>query len=193
VAFAAVIVLHAALVITLGIALRTAPRRSPVAEAISTFILLPAPAVPAPPPEIQRPSSLGERVPLEPVEPPTLPPEMSLPITPGTYVDWGAEAGRAATAMTEPMKFREFGHHGRAESAPQSRTPAHQAGEQYRVEAGEWIVWVSDRCYIVSGVPPLGVADVIARSIPTHTVCQGDSATRGDLFQELPAYQKYQH
>jgi hypothetical protein len=193
-AFAAVTALHAVLVITLGVALRTAARRSSAAQVISTFILLPAPTVRTPPPEKQRPSPFSERAPLETVGPPAvLPPEISLPIAPEASIDWGAEAGRAAAAMTEAKKFRDFGHHGSAESAPQSRGPAHQAGEQYRLETGEWIVWVNERCYIISGVPPLGMPDVIARSIPTRTVCQGDSAPRGDLFKELPAYQRYHH
>jgi len=108
-------------------------------------------------------------------------------------IDWGAEAERAAAAAIEAKKFREFGQHGSAQSAPQVRAPAHQAGEQYRLETGEWIVWVSDRCYIVSGPPPLGMPDVIARSIPARRVCQGDSGPRGDLFRDLPAYERYRH
>jgi len=192
-ACAAVIALHAGLLITLGVALRTADRRSPAAELISTLILLPAPPVRSPPAAKQRPTFLGEQIPLDSVEPPTLPPpETPLPITPGTSVDWAAEAGRAAAAVTEAKKFREFGHRS-AQSGSQPRTPAHQAGEQYRLETGEWVVWVSDRCYIVSGAPPLGMPDVIARSIPAHTVCRDDSAAQGELFKDLPAYQKYPH
>lgn len=192
-ACAAVIALHAGLVITLGVSLRTAGRRSYAAPVISTLILLPRQTARSPPPEKERPYSFSSQAPLEPVGPPNiLPPEFSLPISPETSIDWGAEAGRAAAQVTEAKKFREFGHHGSAQ-APQSRGPAHQAGEQYRLETGEWIVWVSDRCYIVSSVPPLGMPDVIARSIPTRRVCQGDSAPRGDLFKDLPAYEKYHH
>ena len=193
-AVAAVIALHAGLVITLGVALRTAARRSSPAELVSTLILLPAPTVRTPPSVEQRPAFLGEPAPLDSLEPPILPPpEITLPTTPGTSVDWAAEAGRAAKAVTEAKKSRDFGHHGSAESAPQPRAPAHQAGEQYRLETGEWIVWVSERCYIVSGERPLGMPDVIARSIPTHTVCRGDSGAQGELFRELPAYEKYHH
>lgn len=193
-AFTAVVALHAGLVMTLGVALRTAARRSSAAPVTTTLILLPAPTVPTPPPEKQRRVPFRDETPVQPVEPPTtLPPEISLPITPESSIDWTAEAGRAATAITEAKRFREFGLHGSANSTPRPRGPAHQAGEQYRLETGEWVVWVNDRCYIVSGVPPLGMPDVIARSIPTRTICQGDSAPRGDLFKDLPAYEKYHH
>ena len=46
------------------------------------------------------------------------------------------------------------------------RAPLHEAGEQYRLATGEWIVWVSPRCFIVSGVPPIGLPDVVA--LPGH-------------------------
>jgi hypothetical protein len=39
--------------------------------------------------------------------------------------------------------------------------------------------------------PPMGLPQVLARSIPTSTVCQGDTESRDDLFKDLPAYEKY--
>jgi hypothetical protein len=119
---------------------------------------------------------------------------ISFPLGADTAIDWVAEARRAAAAaaVTGARRVREFGRNP-ADSghAPLRSLPAHEAGEQYRTEDGAWIVWVSDRCYIVSEVPPLGLPQVLARSIPTRTVCQGDSEPRGDLFKDLPAYQKY--
>jgi hypothetical protein len=43
----------------------------------------------------------------------------------------------------------------------------------------------------VSGVPPIGLADVLARSMPTTTVCQDNSPPPRELFKDLPAYLKY--
>jgi hypothetical protein len=53
------------------------------------------------------------------------------------------------------------------------------------------VVWVSDRCHLVCEVPPMGLPQVLSRSIPTSTVCQGDTESRDDLFKDLPAYEKY--
>jgi hypothetical protein len=33
--------------------------------------------------------------------------------------------------------------------------------------------------------------DVLARSIPTRTGCEGDAGFGRDLFKDLPAYRKY--
>lgn len=79
--------------------------------------------------------------------------------------------------------------------APAPQTPssaaAHEPGEQYRLETGERVVWISLRCYIVSGVPPIGLPDVLARSIPTRTVYQDAARSPGQLFKDLAAYKTY--
>jgi hypothetical protein len=117
---------------------------------------------------------------------------MGLPLGAET-IDWAAEARRAAPGVTAPQKFREFGRIADAGSrqGPRRSAPPHEAGEQYRDEFGEWIVWVSDRCYLVSDTPTLGMPQVLARSLPSRTVCQADSGPRSDLFKDLPAYRKY--
>jgi len=126
-----------------------------------------------------------------PVRPPTAPPSgIAPPSISETAIDWREEARRAASAVAEPRPHREFSHTPKIDGVTRRR-PAHQAGEQYRLDTGEWVVWVSDRCYIVSGVPPIGLPDVLARSIPTTTVCRDNSPPPGELFRELPAYQKY--
>jgi len=110
---------------------------------------------------------------------------------PAPVVDWAAEAQREGTAITDPPKAREFGQitHADAEGKALQSAPARHAGEQYRDELGQSIVWVSDRCYLVSESAPLGVPH---GSIPTMTICVGDSGqSRGDLFKDLPAYKKH--
>jgi hypothetical protein len=119
-------------------------------------------------------------------------PEIEVPNVPNTSVDWDSEAKRAADAVTSGNTVREFGrnpatHLDKQKSSPRSR---HEAGEQYRL-GDEWIVWVTLGCYIVSSVPPLGMPDVLARSIPTRTVCQDNSHPAAEGFKDLPAYQKY--
>jgi len=133
--------------------------------------------------------------PIAPVEPLKLPaPQIDFPIGADTSIDWLAEAGRAAEAATAAPHTRSFGEIPKAPSwlGSSHSGPTHSAGEQYRFEDGEWIVWVSDRCFIVSEPPPLGMPDVFARSLGTHTVCQAPPGPgEGELFKDLPAYKKY--
>jgi hypothetical protein len=192
-AFAAAVGLHAGLVITLTAAFRTSTSPSSSTEFVGALIFLSAPLPPVASSNRRRPQVANKTSRVAPVEPPTpLPAVISFPIGADTAIDWVAEARRAAAAVTGARKVREFGRNP-ADSghAPLRSSPAHEAGEQYRTADGGWIVWVSDRCYIVSEVPPLGLPQVLARSIPTRTVCQRDSEPRSDLFKDLPAYEKY--
>jgi hypothetical protein len=50
------------------------------------------------------------------------------------------------------------------------------------------MVWISDRCFIICELPPLGMAAALARSIPTRTVCVGDSgpaASRSRIWRHI--------
>jgi hypothetical protein len=156
------------------------------------LILLEATVTPPVPADRRHLPVTNETAPLAPVEPPTPPPpQLDFPTDADTSIDWNAEARRAAAAVTAAPSVREFGRtpKGGFAEGPKNSAPR-MAGEQYR-EGGDWIVWVSDRCYIVSAVPPVGLPDVLARSIPTRTVCKGNSGPRSDLFKDLPAYRKY--
>ena len=189
VSLAAVAMLHVAVVVGLMIALQVRIRPSPTPAAISATILLST----APP---YRTSSIGSRLPSANPRAPTTAiepmsigaPDFALPSAPSTSVDWDAEAARAAAAVASRPKIHEFGQlpEGAILATPHSMA-AHQAGDQYRDLDG-WVVWVSDSCYLVSGVPPLGVPDVIARSIPTRTVCRDNSKPSGGSFSsdQLP-------
>lgn len=192
IAFAAVVALHAGLVI-LTVTLRTPTSPSASTEFITALIFPTAPLPSAASSNRRRPQLADETSPAAPLEPPTTqPPVTSFPIGADTAIDWVAEARRAAAAVTGPRKVREFGRNpADSGQAPLRSSPAHEAGEQYRTEDGAWIVWVSDHCYIVSELPPLGLPQVLARSNPSRTVCQRDSEPRSDLFKDLPAYKKY--
>jgi hypothetical protein len=80
-----------------------------------------------------------------------------------------------------------------APSKPDSLwTPrTHGYGEQYTLSTGELVVWVSDRCFIVSEPALAGTPNAFAHSALTHTQCERDPGPRGDLFKQLPAYDKY--
>lgn len=192
IAFAAVVALHIGLLIILTIALRAGIHGSRPSEVTTVFIFLPAPARPA----VNRPRLPipGESAPISPVEPlAILPPPISVQSSADTSIDWDSEARRAAGAVTATPQVREFGRIPEAPSwlGPTRSSPKHQPGEQYRSDTGDWIVWVSDRCYLISGLPPLGMPDVLARSIPARTVCEDHSRPQGQVFKDLPAYKKY--
>jgi len=193
IALVTVVGLHG-LTITLMVALRNPPRLSSPAEFVSTVVLLSALPPPAGPWTQRRPATADDVAPLEPVESPiAVLPEISRPGDTRTGADWALDARRAAAAVTVTSSVRGFGESPEESSArtDAQRVPAHEAGEQYRTTDGAWVVWVSDRCYLVSDVPPRGLPQVLARSIPTSTLCQGDTESRGDLFKDLPAYEKY--
>jgi hypothetical protein len=186
-----VVALHFGLAVILIVGVRVSTR-SPAGDFVSTLILPPTP-LPAPESARQRPPPDYSPAPITPVEPLIALPDVSSPNAPSTSIDWDTEAKRAAGAATGESSIRQFGRNPAIpyEQQKSGPTPAHEPGEQYRLGTGEWIVWVTPGCYIVSDVPPLGLPDVLARSIPTRTVCQDNSKPPGELFKELPAYKKY--
>lgn len=190
--FAAVVAAHVGLVLVLEIAPRRPSSRASPASLVSTLILPPVPARAA--------ARRGARHVTEPplIEPlalaPMPTPDMPLPGAARASIDWLAEAGRAAEAATAAPHTRSFGKIPEAPSwlEPSRHAPAHQAGDQYRLEAGEAIVWVSDRCYLISEPPPLGAPDVFARSLGTRMGCQAaPGPPPEELFKDLPTYRKH--
>jgi hypothetical protein len=192
VAFALVVAGHAGLLLILMLALDARTRPRALAAPVGTLILLSLPV--APDRRLRR--NVSETAPIERLALPPIPPppDIQLPDDTHTSIDWLAEARRAAGIATAAPRTRPFGEMPKAPSwlGPSRSSPTHRAGEQYRLETGESVVWLSDRCYIVSEPPPLGMPDVLARSLGTRTVCQAPPGPReGELFKDLPAYKKY--
>jgi hypothetical protein len=77
-----------------------------------------------------------------------------------------------------------------APAKPDARwTPrVHSYREQYPLSTGELVVWVSDRCFVVSEPAPADTPNAFAHSALTHTQCARDPGPRADLFKQLPAY-----
>jgi hypothetical protein len=192
IAFTAVAALHVGLFVVLTASLGTRTRR-PVATAfITTFVSLPAPRGPS----VSPPHSpnLDETAPVLPLDLPLIPPSrFNVPHDAGAAIDWNAEAQRAARAVTSTPSVRNFGRIPEAPFwlGPVPSLPKRHAGEQDRLDGGDSIFWVSDRCYVVSSIPLLGMPDILERSMSTRTVCKDDSDPQGDLFKDLPAYKKH--
>jgi hypothetical protein len=54
----------------------------------------------------------------------------------------------------------------------------------------ELVIWVSDRCYMVSEPPAAGTPNAFAHLALTHTQCAGSPGPRTDLFEDFPQYKK---
>ena len=74
----------------------------------------------------------------------------------GTAVDWAAEARRAVQAF-------DIRSHLPASNQSVSGSPAedhwwprrqHHAGDQFKTANGDWIVWINDSCYQLTGPVP---------------------------------------
>jgi hypothetical protein len=125
----------------------------------------------------------------------TLSPELVPAVgTFGVPIDWADQAhtvAASAVANTDP-------HEGGLPpnlTAPQKsifpEPPSHHAGEQHRLDTGEWIVFISDNCYQFSSAIPTAPT-ALANGIGQSTFCLDNSNTpRGDLFDQLPAYKRY--
>jgi hypothetical protein len=112
----------------------------------------------------------------------------------GVPIDWADQAHTVATSIVADTDARE------SAVAPDLTTPqksifpdppAHHAGEQHRLDTGEWIVFVSDNCYQISSAIPT-LPNALDNGMGQSTFCLDDSSTpRGDLFDRLPAYQRH--
>lgn len=128
------------------------------------------------------------------ITPPDLPAVGDAPTSPGSGgagsgVDWSAEARRAVQAF-------EIRGSGAAKNTPNPGPLAedgwwpraqHHAGEQYKTDTGDWIVWINSECYQIADSAPSLLSAPGAR-LP-RTICPGKSAKpRGDLFKQLRGY-----
>jgi hypothetical protein len=122
----------------------------------------------------------------------TLPPDASSgPDRAGPPVDWAGDARAVAAAVVAKTDSREGPDSSQAPKSATPGNPSHHAGEQYRLDGGGWVVFVSDDCYQISNAMPT-VPTALGNGMGLQTFCLGDSsAPRGDLFDQLSAYKKY--
>ncbi len=105
----------------------------------------------------------------------------------GAGVDWDAEARRALQAFeirSEKGSPRPSNSSAAAEDDWWPRAQ-HHAGEQYKTETGDWIVWINSSCYQVAR----GASAASWGAALPETLCPGaDDKSRGDRLEDLPAY-----
>ncbi len=193
--YAAMVLVAALHILVLEIIVRTPRSQRTAAEdttAWSTLFFVPTEMAPVPPPVKAKPTharALAPRSPQVPAAAAALPITTTPEATRGKpSVDWMAALQGVATDVAGSQSAQARG------AAPQSHSiwtpPTHRHGEQYTLNTGEKIVWVSDHCFIVSDPPVLGTPNAFAHSALTHTDCHKNSGPRTDLFEDLPAYKK---
>jgi hypothetical protein len=189
-AFGAVLALHLLFVLALLKPSTPRPERDSIRSIITTLILMPPRADPNPHVN-QAHKRITRRTNATSISAtPSIPAQIPFQPSHGAPpVDWAGEAVQAAASV--------IGTHKGAVATPVPSathnfwlpSPSHHRGEQYTTDTGQLVVWVSDGCYQITRLPTPNVPDHVM--VPM-TVCPPSFNTpRGDLFDQLPEYQKY--
>jgi hypothetical protein len=190
----AVLAFHLALIMALAMSSKTLRQSIPMSSPIELLFLPPAPATTS----RARPNSLSREKAKAALAAPsaiTIPPPVVPTESAEPPIDWANEAQEVAAAAAPSPEFRSFDRRSPSESKPPSKSifdepPAHHAGEQFRTDDGRRAVFVSDNCYQISH--PFASPTALENGMSVQTYCIGKSnKPRGDLFDQLPAYQKY--
>jgi hypothetical protein len=112
----------------------------------------------------------------------------------GVPIDWVDQAHTVADSIVANNDARESPMAPDL-TAPQKSIfpapPAHHAGEQHRLDTGEWVVFISDNCFQISSAIPTAPG-ALDNGIGQSTFCLDNSSTpRGDLFDQLSAYKRH--
>jgi hypothetical protein len=172
----AVAALHGVLIALL---LMASAVHSPKDSSYRSVELIYIPAVPPPPlrAESGRPQRLRADIALSPVSPViTSAPPLATSSGVGTRglgIDWQAEAHRAIRAF-------EIRRDQPSENALSGKSPANDwwpqqgqhAGDQFKTESGDWIVWINADCYKVASWHSV---DPAFNSSPPQIVCPKQS------------------
>lgn len=178
VTFAVVVALHLAIVALL---LRAPAGGAGISSGLPVALTLLEP-MPAPVPKV-RYDHLRPRAPTVNVVIPPLPPDVNpAPLSAaksaprgnnGLAVNWAAEARRAIEAYEirrDRTPSNVIAGASRDEWWPQR---GHRAGDRYKTENGDWIVWIDANCYQIAtwhpGDPQIGVP-------PLRTICPNETA-----------------
>ena len=117
-------------------------------------------------------------------------------------IDWLGSAKQAAANIVSRQPKRQFGgipiraDHGVQNGSSTARRPEHHAGEEYRLDTGERLVWISASCFFVPNPltpgPPGEVVPGMHMLGFSGLHCPGNaSPPEGELFKDLPQYKRY--
>jgi hypothetical protein len=195
----AVIALHLVFVAALITLSRQRKSLSKMADVVTTLIFVPTVSLPK-----ARGVTSNTMVPTGISAPTLLAPSISTPIisTPEEKqapIDWAAAARQSAVRVTTPRSESQFGAlPGQAEVA---RAPKQHAGDHDRLDTGEHVDWINERCYVISdpwenaGPPDLVMQGMrfLGTSSDSHPQCLPEKDP-GTLLEEkietFPEYKK---
>jgi hypothetical protein len=179
-AAASVLAVHLILIAVLIMMPRTGRLDAATANVVEVVFV-----APAEPPQVRVTANLprrGHHLALT-VEPPVLE-SLSFPASPApassangesTGVDWGAEARRALQAF----EIRNHQHSasqsvsGRPEDDHWPLRAQHHAGERFKTENGDWMVWIDANCYEIARAASGAYAHVAPLTEP---ICEAHPA-----------------
>jgi hypothetical protein len=179
--FITLLVVSALHLVVLALLLMISPTRGPPAPADNPVevMFFPPTKVPKVRFENARPQRLNAdtaiTVTLPGLAAPSLSPPSSGTEGNGATVNWVAEAHRAVQAVEIR---RNHPPNVAISSSPWSDwwPREHHAGDRFKTESGDWIVWISASCYQIARWGPGAIA-----SAPAQTVCpRQPDASRGD-------------
>ena len=105
---------------------------------------------------------------------PTLPNESA-----GSPIDWANEANEVAKATSggsaRPLDGRRQSEPNQPSKSIFGERPAYHAGEQFKTDDDQWIVFVSDDCYQIAS--PFASLNVLGNGLGVQTYCVGKSNT----------------
>ncbi len=197
-----VIGFHIALIAGVLLAAKWRPHRTAPMAPLE-IVLLPRESVPPPPPvarpktrhaPLAPPAAIVRRLPAPAPAQVDTPSLISVPASApaAPRVDWNQEAHIVAAerARQEPPPPIPGLKSASAPNSVFAPPPAHHRGDEVPLAGGGTAVYVSDNCYQISPAIPV-VQNGINNGMALPIYCNSKAKTpRGDLFEQLPAYQK---
>jgi hypothetical protein len=173
-----VLALHLAIVALLVAASRTLSIGVPTEQSIEV-VLIPPTKVPKVRAENTRPERLSTNIAIA-LAPPVLNSSLqsgasSSPDGRGSAVNWAAEAHRALRAFEIRRDQPPSSAISVSSSLDDWWPGGHHAGDQFKTDSGDWIVWINANCYQIASWH----SNAIGAS-PPHTICPPHRRTSRD-------------
>jgi hypothetical protein len=179
--FLVVLTLHLAILALLVVASRTSSIAVPTEHSIEVMLLPPAKA-PKVRAENTRPQRMSTNIAIA-LAPPVLNSSVqsgssSAPDGHGSAVNWAAEAHRALRAFEIRRDQPPSSAVSVSTSLDDLWSREHHAGDSFKTDSGDWIVWINANCYQIASWHSNAAASGPG---PSHTICAPQrGAPRGD-------------
>jgi hypothetical protein len=175
--FLIVLTLHLAMLALLVVASRTSSMAVPTEHSIEVMLLPPAKA-PKVRAENTRPQRMSTNIAIA-LAPPVLNSSAqsgssSAPDGRGSAVNWAAEAHRALRAFEIRRDQPPSSAISVSTSLDEWWSREHHAGDSFKTDSGDWIVWINASCYQIASWHSNAAAPGAS---PSHTICPAERGT----------------